>query len=56
MRIRIFKIIAALAIALAVMPATVYANLTPTTSGFHVIVQNGFTSAINQDNSIAYDA
>ncbi len=42
-----------LAIALIAMPA--YANLVPTTFGFPVIVQNGTTSAFNQDTATATD-
>ena len=42
-----------LAVALVAMPA--YANLVPTTFGFPVIVQNGSTSAFNQDTATATD-
>ena len=42
-----------LAIAVVAMPA--YANLVPTTFGFPVIVQNGTTSAFNQDTACATD-
>ena len=42
-----------LAVALVAMPA--YANLVPTTFGFPVIVQNGTTSAFNQDTAVATD-
>ncbi len=42
-----------LAMALVALPA--YANLVPTTFGFPVIVQNGSTSAFNQDTATATD-
>ncbi len=42
-----------LAVALVALPA--YANLVPTTFGFPVIVQNGSTSAFNQDTAFATD-
>ena len=42
-----------LAIAVVAMPA--YANLVSTTFGFPVIVQNGSTSAFNQDTACATD-
>ncbi len=42
-----------LAVALMALPA--YANLVPTTFGFPVIVQNGSTSAFNQDTAFATD-
>ncbi|HTY91323.1 MAG TPA: hypothetical protein VMC84_09120 [Methanocella sp.] len=42
-----------LALTLVVLPA--YANLVPTTYGFPVIVQNGSTSAFNQDTACATD-
>ncbi len=42
-----------LAITMVAMPA--YANLVPTTFGFPVIVQNGSTSAFNQDTASATD-
>ena len=42
-----------LAVAIIALPA--YANLVPTTFGFPVIVQNGSTSAFNQDTAAATD-
>jgi hypothetical protein len=42
-----------LVVALVALPA--YANLVPTTFGFPVIVQNGSTSAFNQDTATATD-
>ncbi len=42
-----------LAVAILALPA--YANLVPTTFGFPVIVQNGTTSAFNQDTACATD-
>ena len=42
-----------LVVAFVALPA--YANLVPTTFGFPVIVQNGTTSAFNQDTATATD-
>ncbi len=44
-----------MALALVVMALPVAANLVPTTFGFPVIVQNGSTSAFNQDTAKATD-
>ena len=46
---------AILALAFAVLALPVYADLVPTTYGFPVIVQNGSTSAFNQDTANATD-
>src|SRR5271157_2537735 len=43
----------AMALAITILPAA--ANLVPTTFGFPVIVQNGSTSAFNQDTANATD-
>ena len=40
-----------LAVALVTQIAPAFANLVPTTFGFPVIVQNGSTSALNQDGT-----
>ena len=53
MRFKNFLAIAVLFLALAAIPA--YASLVPTTFGFPVIVQNGSTSAFNQDTANATD-
>jgi hypothetical protein len=53
MRFKSFLAIAVLFTALVALPA--YANLVPTTFGFPVIVQNGSTSAFNQDTACATD-
>ena len=51
---KVFKgLLLVLAIAIVAMPAS--ANLVATTFGFPVIVQNGTTSAFNQDTAIATD-
>jgi hypothetical protein len=42
-------------IAITLMALPAYANLVPTTFGFPVIVQNGSTSAFNQDTASALD-
>jgi hypothetical protein len=55
MRTKYFGILAILALAFAVCALPVYANLVPTTFGFPVIVQNGSTSAFNQDTANATD-
>jgi|SRR5208337_2349452 len=49
----ILCILLALGLAVSVLPAG--ANLVPTTFGFPVIVQNGSTSAFNQDTATATD-
>ena len=53
MRFKIFLAIAVLFSVVVALPA--YANLVPTTFGFPVIVQNGSTSAFNQDTANATD-
>jgi hypothetical protein len=53
MRFKSVLAIAVLVTALVALP--VYANLVPTTFGFPVIVQNGSTSAFNQDTANATD-
>jgi len=55
MRTKYFGTIAILAVALAILALPVTANLVPTTFGFPVIVQNGSTSAFNQDTANATD-
>jgi hypothetical protein len=55
MKTKYFGIIAILAVAFAVCALPVYADLVPTTYGFPVIVQNGSTSAFNQDTANATD-
>ncbi len=55
MRSKNFSLIAALVVALALVALPVTANLVPTTFGFPVIVQNGSTSAFNQDTALATD-
>jgi hypothetical protein len=55
MRTKYFGILAILALAFAVCALPVYADLVPTTFGFPVIVQNGSTSAFNQDTANATD-
>ena len=55
MKTRYIGIMAVLALAFAVCALPVYANLVPTTFGFPVIVQNGSTSAFNQDTACATD-
>ncbi len=55
MRSKYFSLIAALVVALAMVALPVTANLVPTTFGFPVIVQNGSTSAFNQDTACATD-
>jgi len=55
MKTRYIGIVAILALAFAVCALPVYANLVPTTFGFPVIVQNGSTSAFNQDTACATD-
>jgi hypothetical protein len=55
MKTKYFGIIAILALAFTVCALPVYANLVPTTFGFPVIVQNGSTSAFNQDTANATD-
>jgi hypothetical protein len=47
--------IAMLAMAFMVITMPAFANLVPTTFGFPVIVQNGSTSAFNQDTARATD-
>ena|SRR5271157_14842 len=46
-------VVLAMALAITILPAA--ANLVPTTFGFPVIVQNGSTSAFNQDTANATD-
>jgi hypothetical protein len=55
MKLRYFGIVAIVAMvcAISVLPAT--ANLVSTSFGFPVIVQNGSTSAFNQDTATATD-
>jgi hypothetical protein len=55
MRTKYLGILAILALAFAVCALPVYADLVPTTFGFPVIVQNGSTSAFNQDTANATD-
>jgi hypothetical protein len=55
MRTKYLGIIAILALAFSVVALPVYADLVPTTYGFPVIVQNGSTSAFNQDTAAATD-
>ena len=55
MNTKYMGIMAILAVAFAVFALPVYANLVPTTFGFPVIVQNGSTSAFNQDTANATD-
>jgi len=50
---RIFYFMLAAAIIISALPA--FASLVPTTFGFPVIVQNGSTSAFNQDTATATD-
>ncbi len=50
---RMICYVLAAALIVGVLPA--YANLVPTTFGFPVIVQNGSTSAFNQDTASALD-
>ncbi len=52
-RKNILCIVLAVALVVQIMPAV--ANLVPTTFGFPVIVQNGSTSAFNQDTARATD-
>ncbi len=54
-KVKTFGTMAVLALALVVMALPVAANLVPTTFGFPVIVQNGSTSAFNQDTACATD-
>ena len=46
---------AVLALAVAICALPVYASLVATSFGFPVIVQNGSTSAFNQDTASAFD-
>jgi hypothetical protein len=55
MKTNYLGIIAIVALAAAVCALPVYADLVPTTFGFPVIVQNGSTSAFNQDTANATD-
>ena len=55
MRTKYLEIMAILAVALAFSAIPVYANLVSTSFGFPVIVQNGSTSAFNQDTATATD-
>lgn len=55
MKIRYFGIVAVLAMVCVVFALPATANLVPTTFGFPVIVQNGSTSAFNQDTATATD-
>ena len=55
MRSKYFSLIAMLVVAFSVLALPVTANLVPTTFGFPVIVQNGSTSAFNQDTACATD-
>jgi hypothetical protein len=55
MRTKYLGIIAVLALAFSVVALPVYADLVPTTYGFPVIVQNGSTSAFNQNTAAATD-
>ncbi len=55
MRIRYFGIVAAIAMVCAVCALSATADLVPTSFGFPVIVQNGSTSAFNQDTATATD-
>jgi len=48
-----YGLLVLIAITLVALPA--YASLVPTTFGFPVIVQNGSTSAFNQDTATATD-
>ncbi len=55
MKNRYFGIMAIIAMVCAVIVLPATANLVPTTFGFPVIVQNGSTSAFNQDTATATD-
>ncbi len=48
-------LIVLLAVAVVAMTAPAYASLVPTSFGFPVIVQNGTTTAFNQDTAAATD-
>jgi len=48
-------LIVLLAVAVVAMSAPAFANLVPTSFGFPVIVQNGTTTAFNQDTAFATD-
>jgi hypothetical protein len=48
-------LIVLLAVAVVAMSAPAFANLVPTSFGFPVIVQNGTTTAFNQDTAVATD-
>jgi hypothetical protein len=52
-KVKTIGILVVLAFVAMMVPA--YANLVPTTFGFPVIVQNGSTSAFNQDTAFASD-
>jgi len=52
-KVKTIGLLVVLALVAMVLPA--YANLVPTTFGFPVIVQNGSTSAFNQDTAFASD-
>jgi hypothetical protein len=55
MKPKFIGLMAILALAIAILAVPVYADLVPTTFGFPVIVQNGSTSAFNQDTAAATD-
>jgi hypothetical protein len=52
-KVKTIGLLVVLAFVATMLPA--YANLVPTTFGFPVIVQNGSTSAFNQDTAAATD-
>ena len=52
-KVKTIGLLVVLAFVTMMLPA--YANLVPTTFGFPVIVQNGSTSAFNQDTAFALD-
>jgi hypothetical protein len=52
-KVKTIGLLVVLAFVAMMLPA--YANLVPTTFGFPVIVQNGSTSAFNQDTATATD-
>jgi hypothetical protein len=51
----VFRNVLLVLLAVSVLALPVYADLVPTTFGFPVIVQNGSTSAFNQDTANATD-
>ena len=55
MKSKYIEVMALLAVAFVVLALPAYASLVPTEYGFPVIVQNGSTSAFNQDTANATD-